>query len=290
MGGTRSRRSRKNTSRYNMRGCSKRHFFAKGGPSMHGKFQSKKCKCACHLDKHHKPECKCNCHQMNKVFGGRRRVTRGGDALNLSLAYTGKLDPLSPSPYGAYVGKGGSHTLGHSNVENAYPIISDTGGNTGWPNPSQTIRGGGCGCGKGGGRGHIGGSSYANGLVGSAWSSSPETWPGVNGVGGGSNHLSLNTYNNDISRQMLDIGANSPFNGMKGGRSRGRGRSRSRSRSRGRNLRGGNLLPQNLVNVGRSFIHNIGAGNNTMNGYAQPVSPMPYENQLVSNNSKFLNL
>ena len=280
MVGTR-RKSRKNTSRYNMHGCSKRHFFAKGGPEMHGKIRSKKCKCACHLNKDHKPECKCNCHQLNKAFGGRRsrgrsRGLRGGDALNLSLAYTGKQIPLSPSPYGAYVGKGGNK---------AYPIVNNTGGKTGWLNPSQTIRGG----------GHGSSTSYANGLVGSAWTGgNTDSWPGVNGVGGDGNHLGLNTYNNDVSRQMTDVGANYPFNGMLRGGSRRRGCGHGRGckcgQGRNRKLRGGGLLPQNLVNVGRNFMYNIGASNNTMNGYDLPVKPLPFEDQLVSNNSKFFNL
>lgn len=284
--------SRKNKSKhsYNMRGCSgsgsrrscnhyhsnKHNFFAKGmdpkmkiHSKMHGKLSSKKCKCVCHLNKHHVPECKCNCNQTSKVF-------TGGDALNLSLAYTGKHVPLSPSPYAAYVGKGGNHA---ASVNKAYPIVKDTGGTMGWLNSGQTIRGGGM-TGPG--------TSYANGLVGSSWSSNPETWSGVNGVGGDGNHLSLNTYNNDISRQMLDIGANYPFNGMLSGGGRSRGPSRGHSSNHKKTYRGGGLLPQNLVNVGRNFMYNIGASNNEMNGYAVPPKPMPYEGQLVSDNSKFL--
>jgi hypothetical protein len=157
------------------------------------------------------------------------------------------------------------------------------------------------------------GTSYADGLVGSSWKSNPATWSGVNGVGGDGNHLSLNNYNNDVSRQMLDIGANYPFNGMlRGGGHRhhckpdckcGRGRHRcgpsckcGRGRSCGckyssthkKTYRGGGFLPQNLVNVGRNFMYNIGASNNEMNGYADPPNPMPYQGHLVSNDSKFL--
>ena len=293
--------SRKNKSKhsYIMRGCSgsgsrrscnhyhsnKHNFFAKGMDNVHvyvpkmkmhskmrGKLSSKKCKCACHLNKHHMPECKCNCNQTSKVF-------TGGDALNLSLAYTGKHVPLSPSPYAAYVGKGGNHA---ASINKAYPIVKDTGGEIGWLNSGQTIRGGGI---------TAPGTSYANGLVGSSWSSNPETWSGVNGVGGDGNHLSLNTYNNDVSRQMLDIGANYPFNGMLSGGGRSRGPSRS-SKYNGNHKKtyrgGGGLLPQNLVNVGRNFMNNIAASNNEMNGYAVPPTPIPYQGHLVSDNSKFL--
>ena len=257
---SKSRSSRKNKSRhvYFMRGCSnsrsnsnKRNFFAKG---IHGRLSSKKCKCACHLNKHRAPECKCNCHERSKMIRGRMQ---GGDALNLSLAYTGKNEPLSPSPYAAYSGKGGSHDLAK-----AYPALSNTGvKHINWPNSSQTIRGGGS-------------TSYANGLVGSPWSGNSETWSGVNGVGGDSNHYKLNTYDNDVSRQ------NPPLSG---------GRRRRRQKHK-KTLRGGGFIPQNLVNVGRNFMHNIGASNNEINGYAAPPRPMPYQDQLVRNNSTIFNI
>ena len=307
--------SRKNKSRhgYFMRGCShsnKHNFFAKG---IHGQIHSKKCKCACHLNKHRVPECKCNCHERSKNFeqgtktgtktGANPRM-KGGDALNLSLAYTGKQVPLSPSPYSAYVGKGGN-SMPTTDSTKTYPNISDSGGKMDWLNSSQMMRGGGI-------------TSYANGLVGSPWMGNSNTWPGVNGVGGDSNHLGLNTYNNDVSRQMVDIGANYPFNGMLSGggrrhpkgcgcmkcRSKCRGggshgpncncmKCRSKGRGHGRKhkktLRGGGLLPQNLVNVGRNFMHNIGASSNEYNGYDAPPNPMPYKDQLVTKNSDILN-
>ena len=348
--------SRKNKSRhgYFMRGCSRSHsnkhnFFAKG---VHGKLHSKKCKCACHLNKQRAPECKCNCHERSKNFEqgtktGMKTGMKGGDALNLSLAYTGKHVSLSPSPYAAYVGKGGNHIPKHSlmspdtyhgkggnyipkhslmspgtyqatggndvpghALSKAYPNVSDNGGRMDWPNPGQTIRGGGI-TGPG--------TSYANGLVGSPWTGNSDTWPGVDSVGGNSNHLTLNTYNNDISRQMVDLGANYPFDGtLSGGGhhhpkgcgcmkcrrrssgshgpncncikclNKGRGRSRGHGRKHKKTLRGGGLLPQNLVNVGRNFMYNIGAGNNEYNGYATPPNPMPYEDQLVTKNSDIL--
>ena len=282
---SKSRSSKKNKSRhvYFMRGCSnsrsnsnKEKFFAKGihgknHGKIYGRLRSKKCKCACHLNKHRAPECKCNCHERSKMF---REGMQGGDALKLSLAYTGKHEPLSPSPYAAYVGKGGRHDLAK-----AYPVSNTGDKQMNWPNSSQTIRGGG-----------ITGpnTSYANGLVGSPWSGNPETWSGVNGVGGDSNHFKLNTYDNDVSRQMVALGANSPFNGnMSGGR---RHRGSRKSRKHKKTLRGGGFIPQNLVNVGRNFMHNIGASNNEINGYAAPPRPMPYQDQLVRNNSTIFNI
>ena len=140
-------KSRKNKSShsYFMRGCARRSFFAKG---LHGKLSSKKCKCVCHLNKNRVPECKCNCNETNKVF--EKGTMKGGDALQLSLAYTGKQVHLSPSPYAAYVGKGG---MSH-NKSNAYPVVKETPTTTNWINSGSgtSIKGG------------------ANGLIGSPWS------------------------------------------------------------------------------------------------------------------------
>jgi len=60
------------------------------------------------------------------------------------------------------------------------------------------------------------GIPYPDGLVGSPWTPSVGGWPGVNGIPGDSNYYPVNTYNNDISRQMVNVGANPPF--LKGGK------------------------------------------------------------------------
>ena len=241
-------RKNKNTHTYFMKGCAKKSksklsFFAKGKLSSHN------CQCKCHLNKKHTPNCACSCHHSSKIFGGTRGL-KGGDALNLSLAYTGtnNISP-PPNPHLAYIPKGGNHLNDPIN-SNAYPsTIQNNSPQLSWLNPSQTIRGG---------------SSYANGLVGSAWTANANTWPGVNGVGGDNNHLSLNNYVNDTSRQMVSTGANFPFAGGK----------------KSKSYKGGSILPQNLINVGRNFMYNIGASNNAYNGYAAPVNPMPYKQSL----------
>jgi|TARA_B110000093_G_C12742531_1_gene315009 hypothetical protein len=46
-----------------------------------------------------------------------------------------------------------------------------------------------------------------------------------------------------------------------------------------------NLLGQDIVNVGRGLQFNIGSAYNTVNGYNQPVNPLPWNNQM--SNSKF---
>lgn len=117
---------------------------------------------------------------------------------------------------------------------------------------------------------------YPNGLAGSPWKPPIPNWPGVDGVSGGRNHLSYNTYSpNDVSRQMVSTGANPPFS--VGG-----------SKTKKRKQKGGvfsNFLAQDLTNLGRSFQFNLGSAYNALNGYAAPVNPLPWKDQLVVANA-----
>lgn len=126
------------------------------------------------------------------------------------------------------------------------------------------------------------GAPYPNGLTGSPWKPPIANWPGVNGISGDRNHLSYNTYSpNDVSRQMVDVGANPPFSG---GASRGARRTRrTRKMGRRKGKRGGgfsNFLTQDFVNLGRQVQNNLGTTYNALNGYAAPVSPLPWKDQL----------
>ena len=115
------------------------------------------------------------------------------------------------------------------------------------------------------------GIPYPNGLAGSPWTPSSGGWPGVDGVQGGRNHIELNTYNNDISRQMIDIGANPPFTG-----------GRKRAKSRTNKQRGGNMsnfLTQDLINLGRQVQFGVGSAYNALSGYSAPVNPLPWKDQ-----------
>jgi hypothetical protein len=116
------------------------------------------------------------------------------------------------------------------------------------------------------------GIPYPDGLVGSPWTPSISGWPGVDGVQGDRNYLSLNTYNNDISRQMVDVGPNPPF--VVGGGKRARGRTQKQ--------RGGtmsNFLTQDLVNLGRQVQFGVGSAYNALSGYSAPVNPLPWKDQ-----------
>jgi hypothetical protein len=220
---------------------------------------------------------------------------------NPFLAYTGKggacNDSLTPS-LNIPVNVGGVNKT----VPNTGPL-QNTGLGTNFLNPLGSQHGGCCGgtlfggskkgrkggCGPMcmapllmlGGKKMLGGKiqaggnpgiPYPDGRVGGAWSASPSHWPGVDGVQGGRNYLPLNTYNNDISRQMINVGAQPPFLG--GGR---------RSRKHSRKQKGGalsNFMGQDLINLGRQFQFGIGSAYNAVAGYAAPVNPLPWKGQL----------
>ena len=110
------------------------------------------------------------------------------------------------------------------------------------------------------------GIPYPNGLVGSPWTPSIGGWPGVDGVPGDSNYYPVNTYNNDISRQMVDVGANKPFLNMKGGK-----------KQKGGTL--SNFMGQDLINLGRQFQFGVGSAYNALAGYSAPINPMPWKDQ-----------
>jgi hypothetical protein len=103
--------------------------------------------------------------------------------------------------------------------------------------------------------------------VGSPWTPSIGGWPGVDGVPGDSNYYPVNTYNNDISRQMVDVGANKPFLNMKGGKKKQKGGTLS------------NFMGQDLINLGRQFQFGVGSAYNALAGYSAPINPMPWKDQ-----------
>ncbi len=231
------------------------------------------------------------------------------------LAYTGKPIPSIPNPFLAYTGKGGSRV----NINASNPTIPNTGPpiqpNTIYNNASQQLggcngqcsvmTGGGCDngqCGMGfmvggvkhrkeckcsdcktkydGMKGGNAGIPYPNGLVGSPWTPNSSGWPGVNGVGGDRNYIANNTYQTDVSRQMVDLGANSPF--LKGG-GNSISKGGNRKKRMGRKQKGGtlsNFMGQDLINLGRQFNFGVGSAYNAIAGYSAPVNPMPWKDQM----------
>jgi hypothetical protein len=234
----------------------------------------------------------------------------GPVASNQALAYTGKGgyksdNALFPEPSNLAVTT--------SNPNGANPLYPNTGppiGGFNFLNPVNQQRGGGCGCGAlpfmSGGSSHKhrnackcstckrssrsmmsggggcettnNGIPYPNGLVGAAYSN-PTNLPGANGIPGDANYYSNNTYNNDVSRQMVAVGANPPFLALKGGK-----RNRFTHTKKYRKQRGGTLsnsIGQDFINLGRQFTHDVGSVFNSLNGYPHHSSPLPWNDQII---------
>ena len=130
--------------------------------------------------------------------------------------------------------------------------------------------------------GMMGGSNPIPGpIVGNVWGSQPSELPGANGVGGDRNLLPYNTYQPvDISRQMVLEG------GMRSRRSKRSKRSK-KNKNKKTALRGGGIMPQDLLNLGRDFAFNMESAYNSIRGMPAPVNPLPYKDQLMADATKY---
>ena len=205
------------------------------------------------------------CQQIPMKGGSRKR--KGGNATVLSLAYPANNYQYAREPNLAFTGYSNPN-LGPPNtaLANAYPNPGPTPTGFNFLNPIQTQSGG----------------KYPNGLTGEVWSGNESSWPGVKPVDSNGNHYALNTYKNDISRQMVDVGAAAPYN--IGGRRRRKTSSRSRSKRGGLILNDNSLL-QDVFNVGRQIKTGFGGLYDGISGYQGPVSPLPWKDQLTNPNS-----
>ena len=116
-------------------------------------------------------------------------------------------------------------------------------------------------------------------FTGSAWGTSVNEWPTMNGIGGDRNYLNsyAGTITNDPQQQMLMSGSGyKTLNSMIGGK--------NKKRSSKKTQKGGGLIPQDLVNLGSNFTFNLKSAYNSLNGVSAPVNPLPYKDQLTTNN------
>jgi hypothetical protein len=248
-------------------------------------------------------------YSRKQMIGCSRKTRKNylGGSADTPLAYTGKPVFSLPNPYLAYTGKGGANVnAADPSIPNTGPVSN--GANTIFSS-NLTQHGGNCGCGtspmvggkkggmcpacalallgggkhrngcrcrscKGKEKGMKGGNAgipYPNGLVGTPWTPNVSGWPGVDGVAGDSNYYPINTYNNDISRQMA---VNPPLIG-------GRNKHVKKMKQRGGTL--SNFLGQDLLNLGRQFQFGVGSAYNALAGYSAPVNPLPWKDQFHSN-------
>jgi hypothetical protein len=212
----------------------------------------------------------------------------GKGATNMVLAYTTDNISALPNPSLAYTGKGGNKI---------YPSKGPAGDGFNFLNPQVNQRGGGgCGCGmslNGGGKtrkkrtcskcskifggakhrrgcrcsrcksqkGGNMGIPYPNGLVGSPWTPNAQNWPGVDGIPGDSNHIAYNKYHIDPQTSIIDQNAIPTIRG-------------------GGTL--SNFMGQDLINFGRQIQYGVGSAYNTLAGYASPINPLPFRDQLTA--------
>ncbi len=110
-------------------------------------------------------------------------------------------------------------------------------------------------------------------IVGGVWGPNPSQWPGANGVGGDRNLLPYNTYQPvDISRQMA----------LRGGK-----RTKKQILKRKKSMKGGGIMPQDLLNLGRDFAFNMESAYNSIRGMPAPVNPLPYKDQLMAEATRY---
>ncbi len=143
--------------------------------------------------------------------------------------------------------------LGGKNISNAYPSPGAKIGGFNFLNPTSQLQRGG-----------------TNSFVGNSWNTTPSNWPSVNG--GTANHLSYNSLKpgTDIQLKMKSSG--------------GGGRSRSKcSKKQKGGMFNSNSLLQDFVNLGRNVQFGVGGAYNSINGYKQPVNPMPFKDQIQQN-------
>jgi hypothetical protein len=270
------------------------------GCSKKNKKSCSKCGPNCHCG----PNCKCehpcpgNCYlnrRMKKQKGGRFDTGFGSGCGSCGC-------PLSPLSW-PQMNKFGGNKLqnlipGYAHSLNEPVIQSPTGDFTSIPGTNQN--GGTCGtcgtCGQMPVVPQAGGNFYKlagpipGPFVGKPWGGDLK-WPGDNGIGGDRNYLANygGVIQNDPQQQMsMNNAGYKTMNSMVGGYRYDKADS-SKSSSK-TYKKGGGLIPQDLVNLGRDFTYNFKTAYNALNGYKAPVNPLPYKGQLTGalNNNRFM--
>lgn len=127
-------------------------------------------------------------------------------------------------------------------------------------------------------------------ITGSAWGPDLK-WPGMNGVSGDRNYLAPYKTDNDPQQQMsMNDAGYKTMNSMIGGYTYNKKHSSSTKSSASISKKGGALVPQDLLNLGRDFNYNFTSAYNALNGYKAPVDPLPYKGQLTGtlNNNRIM--
>lgn len=251
-------------SKKNKKSCKNKFFSTLGNKSCPN------CGPNCHCG----PNCKCNHPCPGNCYLNRRsKKQKGGGCGSCGCPYS----PLSWNGMNKFVGGN----------------VSDNSVLTNSPDKNITQKGGTCGaCGQiavqsGGDLSQLNFFKPAPAIpgpfLGSSWGAPVKEWPGVDGISGNRNYLKsyADTITNDPQQQMSMSGSGyKSLNSIVGGYKHSSKKHR-RSKRRSSFKRGGGLIPQDLVNLGRQFNHNLNSAYNTLGGYETPVDPLPYKDQLT---------
>lgn len=101
-----------------------------------------------------------------------------------------------------------------------------------------------------------------------------------------------NTAANNAERERINA-ENLAANAASGVGAGGRRRRRTMKKSRGKRQRGGyggsqTIIPQDIVNIGRTAIHDVGSFSNSFRGVADSASPLPTQDQMNNSNYDFV--
>jgi hypothetical protein len=273
----------------NMIGCSKTHKHKKSCKRSISNLGSKcpKCgvNCRCGSTCNCPKPCPGNCY-LN------RRVKRGGGGCGSCGC---PIPPLSWSQMNQFGGFPLNSVPEATVPLNYGPILGATGQNggncgSGMCSVSSMQSGGNCGSGMYSVSSMNGGSNFykppslvPGPIVGSPWGADISKWPSMDGIGGDRNNFLPYNLNKDPALQMSmnDAGYNT-LNSKVGGK--------SKKHRKYKGKRGGGLIPQDLVNLGRDVGFNLKSAYNALNGYSAPVNPLPYKDQLsnVTNTNNLL--
>ena len=106
-------------------------------------------------------------------------------------------------------------------------------------------------------------------LVGNPWTVNTK---------GTENYFANNLYNKGDPQTMMKLNGGSSNKGS----SNKKRTQKKWGKSRKAVMRGGNLIPQQLTNLGRDLSFSFKSAYNNMNGYSAPVNPAPYMDQFKS--------
>jgi hypothetical protein len=111
-------------------------------------------------------------------------------------------------------------------------------------------------------------------LVGNPWTVNTK---------GNENYFANNLYDKGDPQTMMKLNGGSSNKGS----SKQKRTHKKWGKSRKTVMRGGNLIPQQLTNLGRDLSFSFKSAYNNMNGYSAPVNPAPYKDQF---NTKYSNI